>query len=555
MKESGLTVGKRLWLGFGTILFLAVATGVAGYYGADRISENSIEEFRTLLRTDAAVLEHSTRARSNVLGLRRYEKDVFLNIDSKEKMAEYLAKWKDEREHLLSRLADIEKAATLDKDKDNVKVMRTNLDGYEQGFMAVFNNIQGGRIKAPQEGNAAMSNYKAAIQTLEQAVKEFSGESSKKMAQTEDHIRTLAARTKFTAFILMAVSVGLGIVICILVIRSITRPLANLITGLNDGAQQVSTAAGQVSSASQQLAEGTSEQAASIEETSSALEQMASMTKRNAENADHTNQLMTEASQLVQDADRSMGQLTASIDQISKASEDTFKIIKTIDEIAFQTNLLALNAAVEAARAGEAGAGFAVVADEVRNLAMRAADAAKNTANLIETTIKEIRDGAVIVEKTNSEFCRVSTSVGKMSELVGDIAAASKEQALGIEEINRAVTEMDKVLQENAASAEESASASEELNAQAEQMHLFVRELVAMVGGNVRESSKRQSVPSGGEQIHARTPLSLPGKTRLPPNNVKGKANTPAATTAKAGKTEVRPEQVIPFDDDDFGAF
>lgn len=555
MKESRLTVGKRLWLGFGAILLLAVAAGVAGYYGADRISENSIEEFRTLMRTDAAVLEHSTRARSNVLGLRRYEKDIFLNIDSKEKMAEYLAKWKDEREHLLSRLADIEKAATLDKDKDNVKLMRTNLAGYEQGFMTVFNNIQGGKIKAPQEGNAAINDHKAAIQTLEKAVKEFSSESSKKMAQTEDHIRALAAQAKFTAFILMALSVGLGIVICILVIRSITRPLANLIKGLDEGAQQVSTAAGQVSSASQQLAEGTSEQAASIEETSSALEQMASMTKRNAENADHTNQLMTEASQLVQDADRSMGQLIASIDQISRASEDTFKIIKTIDEIAFQTNLLALNAAVEAARAGEAGAGFAVVADEVRNLAMRAADAAKNTASLIETTIKEIKDGAVIVEKTNSEFCRVSTSVGKMSELVGDITAASREQALGIEEINRAVTEMDRVLQDNAGSAEESAAASEELNAQAEQMHLFVQELVNMVGGKGRENGMRQSAPAAGERVRAGASLSSSGKTRLPSNNGGRKANTPAAANAEAGKKEVRPEQVIPFDDDDFGGF
>ena len=170
--------------------------------------------------------------------------------------------------------------------------------------------------------------------------------------------------------------------------------------------------------------------------------------------------------------------------EISKASEETSKIIKTIDEIAFQTNLLALNAAVEAARAGEAGAGFAVVADEVRNLAMRAADAAKNTAALIEGTVKKVSDGTALVKTTNDAFKEVAGSTAKVGELVGEIAAASTEQAQGIEQVNIAVTEMDKVTQQNAATAEESASASEELNAQAEEMKSFVADLAAMVGGN-----------------------------------------------------------------------
>jgi len=279
-----------------------------------------------------------------------------------------------------------------------------------------------------------------------------------------------------------ALIVALAAVIIFLFAVQIIKPITRIVQGITESADQVASASAQISSSSQSLAGGASEQASSLEETSSSLEEMASMTRQNADNAQQADTLMKEANQTVGTANTSMNQLTTSMEEISKASEETSKIIKTIDEIAFQTNLLALNAAVEAARAGEAGAGFAVVADEVRNLAMRAADAARNTSDLIEGTVKKVKDGANLVTSTNEAFNEVSTSTSKVGELVGEIAAASQEQASGIEQVNKAVAEMDKVVQQTAANAEESASASEQMNAQAEQMKAVVGELVNVVG-------------------------------------------------------------------------
>jgi len=318
----------------------------------------------------------------------------------------------------------------------------------------------------------------------------------------------------------------IGIILAFSITRSITKPINRIIAGLNEGADQVASASGQVSSSSQALAEGASEQAASIEETSSSLEEMSSMTKQNADNAQQADSLMKDANQVVGKANDSMAGLTDSMEEISKASEDTQKIVKTIDEIAFQTNLLALNAAVEAARAGEAGAGFAVVADEVRNLAMRAADAAKNTAELIEGTVKKVGEGSELVTGTNDAFQQVAESSSKVGELVGEIAAASNEQSQGIEQ--------------NAANAEESASASEEMNAQAEQMKVMVNELVALVGGNDKD---QQSAVTG---VSRTTTTAAHQVHHVLPAPAKAASKQVAVRQSK----EVTPEDVIPMEDE-----
>jgi len=341
------------------------------------------------------------------------------------------------------------------------------------------------------------------------------------------------------AFVCVLIAVFLGI----LIIRSIITPINRIIGGLSEGADQVASASGQVSASSQSLAEGSSEQAASIEETSASLEEMSSMTKQNADNSSQADSLMKDGNKVIGEANESMADLTHSMDEISKASEETSKIIKTIDEIAFQTNLLALNAAVEAARAGEAGAGFAVVADEVRNLALRAAEAAKNTAELIDGTVKRVTDGTDLVEKTNAEFTKVAESATKVGELVSEISAASNEQAQGIDEVNKAVTEMDKVTQQNAANAEESASASEEMTAQAEEMKSYVGDLMALVGGKAEQGAMTDGRPA---------PKKAPAVKRVVHEKRKALA---APEREKAAQKEVNPEEIIPLDDKDFEDF
>ena len=283
----------------------------------------------------------------------------------------------------------------------------------------------------------------------------------------------------------VALTVGiLGAIIILLIVQTLVKPINRIVKNLTDAATHVSSGSDQVSTSSHSLAQGASEHAAAIEETSSSMEEMSSIISQNANNATQADSLMNNTQQVVNGANEIMGELTTSMKEITKASEDTSKIIKTIDEIAFQTNLLALNAAVEAARAGKAGTGFAVVADEVRNLALRAADAANNTASLIEETKSKVNEGSVIVSKTNEAFSQVAESSTKVGELLKEIAAASSEQAHGIELVNKNVAEMDKVIQGVAANAEESASSSEEMNAQAVQMKDMVNELVDLVGEN-----------------------------------------------------------------------
>jgi methyl-accepting chemotaxis protein len=304
--------------------------------------------------------------------------------------------------------------------------------------------------------------------------------------------QVVGRRTAWMLGVGLALTLGL-IGAFVLVTRAITRPIHRIICGLNDGAEQVDTAAAQVAAASQQLAKGAGEQASSLEETSSALEQMAAMTRANADNARQANDLAGQAKEAAQKGDETMARLNGAISGINESSGKVSKIIKVIEEIAFQTNLLALNAAVEAARAGEHGKGFAVVAEEVRNLAQRAAGAARETTGLIEDSVHRAREGSGVAADVANVLGTIASDVAKVADLVNGVTRASQEQAQGIEQLNTAVSHVDKVTQQNAAGAEESASAAQELSAQATMVRDAVDELAAVIVGRRTSAAERKA--------------------------------------------------------------
>lgn len=280
-----------------------------------------------------------------------------------------------------------------------------------------------------------------------------------------------------------------------MVTRDIYRPIRKVVSEMVESAGQITGASRQMSQASDTLASGAAQQASSLEETSASLEEMSSMTRQNADNALQANHMASDACGQATLGREAVEKMTAAIHDIKRSSDDTAKIVKTIDEIAFQTNLLALNAAVEAARAGDAGKGFAVVAEEVRNLAQRSAEAAKQTAMLIEQSKSNSDKGVLVSKEVETILKQILDSVKKVVQLVGEVSAASSEQSKGIDQLNTAVAEMNNVVQANSSSAEESAAASTELATQASALDGLVSLLANVVdksGDSVNKAPKKE---------------------------------------------------------------
>lgn len=299
---------------------------------------------------------------------------------------------------------------------------------------------------------------------------------------------------------LAMIALVMGLVFLVLVVgialylgSSISKPILNSVRTITEASTQVTSASDQIASSATSLAEGATEQASSVEEISATVEQSTAINNQNAENAKEADGLAKSANDSALRGNEKIKALVDSMEGINESSQQISKIIKTIDEIAFQTNLLALNAAVEAARAGEHGMGFAVVADEVKSLAQRSADAAKETANIIDKSIEQIKQGNASANETNEVFSEILEGIQKTSNIIGEISVSVREQSEGMNQVADAMGQIDEVTQQNAANSEEAAAAAEELNAQALSLQESVKQVAALVGYDMGEVGQTAS--------------------------------------------------------------
>ncbi len=567
---GGWTIGKKLTVSFAAIASITLVVGVIGFYGIYQL-DKSLEFIGENRIPDVLALSGINQER---MGIRAQTLDVALlaGVESpgnayREIMTQRQNSWQAVDEHYDAIMA-------TERLGSRARELIGRIPGEYRAWRDIYVELDA-LIESLQRAPDAAA--RAALHAEYDAVAERMVPISNRMGDTFDELteystintnqivaedmamsNTLLVLSVIVSLVALALAVGLAFFIN----RSINASLNRVIDGLSSGAEQVQASSSQLSGSSQQLSESASEQAAGLQQTTSSLEEMSSQTKQSAENAGMAEQSMKDTEPRIEQGMEAMTRMSKAMSEIHVSSQETSKIIKTIDDIAFQTNLLALNAAVEAARAGEAGKGFAVVAEEVRNLAQRSAEAANNTSELIAKSQKSSENGVAMVKEVSESLESIRDSVRNVGTLVVEISAASKEQATGISELNAVMTEMDKAVQGNASSSEETASAAEELSSQAVELKNMVGELVALVGGSTKQALQNQYKAGRpvtdwqGGSASGRVTGSIQDRfKKITHGNGNGNGSGRSNGNGSPSTAKKDARQLIPLEDDDLQGF
>jgi methyl-accepting chemotaxis protein len=515
--RSQMTIGKKLFLSVGAALVLTAAVGAfalitIGSLGGVSDKLVKVTARKRFLASDLGTAVEAMLAAERGILVRAFMKD-------KATMEQYNQNFQESTDRTKKALDEFVTLSETAEDRRLVDEIGGALEQIRQGHGGFWSQASSDQIDAATETYKTKTN--PAIQQAVKIADAFSAQQSDLLLKSAQDGQDVVSRSRWITLAMMAFSllVAAGAVVTV---RQINRNLKQAIGELATGAGQVASAAAQVASASQSLAQGSSEQAASLEETSASTEEISSMAHKNSDNSSVAAGLVTGSQEKFTETNRSLDQMVIAMQEINASSDKIAKIIKVIDEIAFQTNILALNAAVEAARAGEAGMGFAVVADEVRSLAQRSAQAARDTASLIEESISKSNDGKAKVDQVAVAIRGITEESGKVKVLVDEVSMGSQEQARGLEQIAKAVTQMEQVTQQTAASAEESAAAAEELTAQSEAVKDILERLTAMIGGESAGSRHAEWAPAQSAKPLTRHVPALvastggPGKSAFP---------------------------------------
>lgn len=509
---------------------VALLSGVVGLFARNRLLhiEHEVHEISALGKDGQHLAELEVLLLESLKAERTYV------LTGK---AEYLETYKKYMHEIGEMLRTVRGAATENNDTEdlrNLEKFEGELRDYEKTVVAMEKSVTEQTLDTATEEEIKKTD--AEVEQMMAVLREIIAAHDKVMASDEsDAVATVSGAIN-TMYGVSILSLLAGVVFGVLMTQMITRPLAQMVSmlraigegdltqrlpvsskdeigelanwfnvvveKLNDilgqvqeTAAQVAGAAQQLSSASEELSAGAQQQASSLEETAASLEEMSGTIKQNAENAQQANQLAVGSRDVAERGGQVVNTAVEAMTEINQSSRKIADIITVIDEIAFQTNLLALNAAVEAARAGEQGRGFAVVAAEVRNLSQRSATASKEIKSLIQDSTQRVQDGSALVTKSGQTLDEIVGSVKRVTDIVGEMAAAGREQANGIEQVNKAVTQMDQVVQENAAQTEEMSSTAQTLTEQAEQLELLVGRFKLTQNGQQQRSWQAPTQP------------------------------------------------------------